>query len=127
DAPPQAHWPTRPAVELPAPGPVDATLTEALRARHTSRDLTGPLSAQQLSSLLWTAQSPTGSHHPYPSAGARYCARIRPVASNVRAGLIGGFYDDLAHDVLNLDGVNNPLVYLLPVAGQDPRRDDYGG
>src|SRR5204862_3134221 len=70
----------------------DTTLTEALRTRHTSRDLTGSLSAQQLSSLLWTAQSPTGSHHPYPSAGARYCARIRLVALNV-TGLTPGIYE----------------------------------
>jgi SagB-type dehydrogenase family enzyme len=30
-------------------------------------------------------------------------------------GLLGGFYDDLAHDVFLLDGVDDTLVYLLPV------------
>ncbi|MEU4769409.1 thiopeptide-type bacteriocin biosynthesis protein [Actinosynnema sp. NPDC023794] len=30
-------------------------------------------------------------------------------------GLVGGFYDDLAHDVFLLDGVDDTLVYLLPV------------
>ncbi|RKT54745.1 thiopeptide-type bacteriocin biosynthesis protein [Saccharothrix australiensis] len=30
-------------------------------------------------------------------------------------GMVGGFYDDLAHDVLLLDGVDDTLVYLLPV------------
>jgi SagB-type dehydrogenase family enzyme len=31
-------------------------------------------------------------------------------------GVIGGFYDDVAHDVLGLDGVDESLVYLLPLA-----------
>ncbi|MFE2752791.1 thiopeptide-type bacteriocin biosynthesis protein [Actinosynnema sp. NPDC059335] len=30
-------------------------------------------------------------------------------------GMVGGFYDDLAHDVFLLDGVDDTLVYLLPV------------
>ncbi len=37
-------------------------------------------------------------------------------AMNLHAGLIGGIYDDLAHDLLALDGVNDTLVYLIPVA-----------
>jgi thiopeptide-type bacteriocin biosynthesis protein len=37
-------------------------------------------------------------------------------AMDVSLGLIGGIYDDLAHDLLALDGVNDTLVYLLPVA-----------
>ncbi|MFS8097657.1 thiopeptide-type bacteriocin biosynthesis protein [Lentzea alba] len=34
----------------------------------------------------------------------------------IRTGLIGGFYDDIAHDVMGLDGVDDALVYLLPLA-----------
>jgi SagB-type dehydrogenase family enzyme len=37
-------------------------------------------------------------------------------AMNLNLGLIGGIYDDLAHDLLALDGVNDTLAYLLPVA-----------
>jgi SagB-type dehydrogenase family enzyme len=37
-------------------------------------------------------------------------------AQGLDMGLIGGIYDDLAHDLLTLDGVNDTLVYLLPVA-----------
>ncbi|ACU37745.1 thiopeptide-type bacteriocin biosynthesis protein [Actinosynnema mirum] len=38
-------------------------------------------------------------------------------ACGVRLGLFGGFHDDVAHDVLCLDGVDDVLVYLAPVAG----------
>ncbi|MET0133268.1 MAG: thiopeptide-type bacteriocin biosynthesis protein [Kibdelosporangium sp.] len=192
-------------VELPEPQPVPATLTMALHARHTSRGdaLTGSLTAQELATLLWTAQG----GRPYPSAGAQYIARLRVIALNVEGlepgcydteevgrtltwtgpapstkdlestsmwlgrdttalagtpavlalyvrvgalrqtygvralrfafaeaghlaqnlglvaaamnlgmGLIGGIYDDLAHDLLALDGVNDTVVYLIPVA-----------
>jgi thiopeptide-type bacteriocin biosynthesis protein len=37
-------------------------------------------------------------------------------AMGLGLGLIGGIYDDLAHDLLAVDGVNDVLVYLLPVA-----------
>lgn len=30
-------------------------------------------------------------------------------------GVLGGFYDDLAHDLFTLDGVDDTLVYLMPV------------
>ncbi|NUT50997.1 MAG: hypothetical protein HOV94_27390 [Saccharothrix sp.] len=33
----------------------------------------------------------------------------------VSLGMVGGFYDDLAHDLFLLDGVDDTLVYLLPV------------
>jgi hypothetical protein len=39
---------------------------------------------------------------------------------SLRMGVVGGFYDDVAHDVFGLDGVGEVLVYLLPVGG--PRR-----
>ncbi|WP_447001853.1 thiopeptide-type bacteriocin biosynthesis protein [Saccharothrix isguenensis] len=37
-------------------------------------------------------------------------------SSGLALGLVGGFYDDMAHDVLCLDGVDDTLVYLLPLA-----------
>jgi thiopeptide-type bacteriocin biosynthesis protein len=37
-------------------------------------------------------------------------------AMGLSMGTIGGIYDDLAHDLLALDGVNATLVYLLPIA-----------
>lgn len=196
-------------VELPEPEAVPASLTKALRARHTSREaaLSGELDAKQLATLLWTAQGADNGRRPYPSAGAQYCARLKVIALNVHGlepgcydtdevartlvwtgpcpsiedlettsmwfgpeatplagtpavlalyvrvgalratygiralrfafaeaghlaqnlglvaaamelsmGVIGGIYDDLAHDLLALDGVNDTLVYLLPVA-----------
>ncbi|HJP73909.1 MAG TPA: thiopeptide-type bacteriocin biosynthesis protein [Pseudonocardiaceae bacterium] len=38
-------------------------------------------------------------------------------AMSLPMGIIGGFYDDVAHDVFGLDGVSEVLVYLLPVGG----------
>lgn len=199
-------------VPLPEAAPVPGALADVLPARRTARgaELSGPLGAGQLATLLWTAQGalPDG-RRPYPSAGAQYTARLRVVAlrvtglepgvydvdetrralvrvapappvADVRAssmwfghgedrvdpattpallglyarigtlrktyglralrlafteaghlaqnlalvaastglalGVIGGFYDDLAHDVLCLDGVDETLVYLMPVA-----------
>ncbi|MBB5802069.1 thiopeptide-type bacteriocin biosynthesis protein [Saccharothrix ecbatanensis] len=201
-----------PDVPLPDAAPVSGALADALLARHTARgpELSGPLDARQLATLLWTAQGalPDG-RRPYPSAGARHSARLRVVAlrvtglepgvyevdevrrtlvhvapappvDDVRAssmwfgegegrvdpattpavlalytrigelraayglralrlafteaghlaqnlalvaassglalGMIGGFYDDMAHDVLCLDGVDDTLVYLMPLA-----------
>ncbi len=37
-------------------------------------------------------------------------------ATGLALGMIGGFYDDVAHDVFGLDGVDETLVYLLPLA-----------
>ena len=37
-------------------------------------------------------------------------------SSGLALGVIGGFYDDMAHDVLCLDGVDDVLVYLMPLA-----------
>ncbi|MCR3751808.1 thiopeptide-type bacteriocin biosynthesis protein [Lentzea californiensis] len=200
NAAPRQSWPSTTSL----PSTVD---TDTLRARRTSRDLTGDLNAEQLGTLLWNAMSPKDGRWPYPSAGAQYCARIRLIALDVdglargryevneveraltwfgeapsiddleatsmwfgpgttelagtpavlalyirlgalrqtyglralrfafteaghlaqnltvtaanlgiRTGLVGGFYDDIAHDVIGLDGVNDALVYFLPLA-----------
>ncbi|MGW4111074.1 thiopeptide-type bacteriocin biosynthesis protein [Actinosynnema sp. NPDC004786] len=37
-------------------------------------------------------------------------------STGLALGVLGGFYDDMAHDVLCLDGVDDALVYLMPVA-----------
>lgn len=202
------HW--LPHADLPAPREVTASLTDALRLRHSSHDWRGTIDARQLASLLWTAHGVLPGEElprrPYPSAGAAYCARIRVVALDVEGltpgcydvdevnrkllrtgpapsiadldatsmwfgpgasslaetpallalyvrngalreryglralrfafteaghlaqnlglvaaatglalGTIGGFYDDVAHDVLGLDGIDDTLVYLLPL------------
>ncbi|MET8764686.1 thiopeptide-type bacteriocin biosynthesis protein [Lentzea sp. NPDC004782] len=190
---------------------VDKALAGTFRARRTSRNLDGTLTADQLGTLLWTAMSPNDGRWPYPSAGAQYCARLRLLALRVdglapgryevnevdrtlirladapsiedleatsmwfgpgrtelgntpavlalhvrlgslrqtyglralrfafteaghlaqnltvtaanlgiRTGLVGGFYDDLAHDVIGLDGVDEALVYFLPLASENP-------
>ncbi|SER15548.1 thiopeptide-type bacteriocin biosynthesis domain-containing protein [Lentzea xinjiangensis] len=191
----------------PLESTVDEKLAGPLRSRRTSRDLRGTLGADRLGTLLWTSMSPADGRRPYPSAGARYCARLRLVALDVqglasgsyevdelgrtlvrlgdapsvedleatsmwfgegttelaatpavlalyirigelrrtyglralrfafteaghlaqnltvtaasqgiRTGLVGGFYDDIAHDVIGLDGVDDALVYFLPLA-----------
>jgi thiopeptide-type bacteriocin biosynthesis protein len=196
-------------VELPKPTDPVGSLVTVLRGRRTGlgEELTGPLTASGLATLLWTAQGMLDDgRRPYPSAGAQYSARLRLVALDVdglapgcydvdeerrtllalgpapstsdlantsmwfgeeltdparvpallglyvrlgalrrtyglRAmrlafteaghlaqnlalvaaatdlsmGVIGGFYDDVAHDVLGLDGVDDCLVYLLPI------------
>ncbi|MBW4717783.1 thiopeptide-type bacteriocin biosynthesis protein [Saccharothrix obliqua] len=209
-APAAPWWPT---VDLPAPRPRPGTLTDALAGRFTARgaQLSGPLDAERLATLLWTAQGALpDDRRPYPSAGAQHSARLRVVAwrvdglppgvydvdedarnlalvapapstsdmntasmwfgsnengmvdldttpalvapyarvGSLRAtyglralrlamteaghlaqnlalvaqdnglalGMVGGFYDDLAHDLLCLDGVDDLLVYLMPVA-----------
>ncbi|SDF79566.1 thiopeptide-type bacteriocin biosynthesis domain-containing protein [Lentzea fradiae] len=192
---------------VPLQSTVDEMLASAFRARRTSRELQGTLTADQLGTMLWTAMAPSDGRRPYPSAGARYCARLRLIAldvdglapgryevdetnrtlirlgdapsvddleatsmwfgkdrteltgtpavlalyvrigllresyglralrfafteaghlaqnltvtaahGNIRTGLVGGFYDDLAHDVIGLDGVDDTLVYFLPLA-----------
>ncbi|MEU0883441.1 thiopeptide-type bacteriocin biosynthesis protein [Lentzea sp. NPDC005914] len=200
-------WITLPGTPLKSE--VDTKLATTFRARRTSRDLDGTLTADQLGTLLWTAMSPQDGRWPYPSAGAQYCARLRLLALSVdgleparyevnevdrtlirlagapstedleatsmwfgkgttelgntpavlalyvkigtlrrtyglralrfafteaghlaqnltvtaanlgiRTGLVGGFYDDIAHDVIGLDGVDDALVYFLPLASQ---------
>ncbi len=211
--PQPSPWTTLPGTPLKSE--VDRELAATFRARRTSRDLAGTLTAAQLGTLLWTAMSPDDGRWPYPSAGAQYCARLKVMALDVvglaagryevnevdqtlirladapstedleatsmwfgegttelgdtpavlalyvkvgalrqtyglralrfafteaghlaqnltvtaahlgiRTGLVGGFYDDIAHDVIGLDGVDDTLVYFLPLASEDA--DDVG-
>lgn len=206
----------QPGIPLPEPQVLLNRLVRVLQHRETSRGagLSGHLYTKDLATLLWTAQGTNGFRRPYPSAGAKYAARIRVIALNIpglypgcydadeesrtlmwaapcplvedlettsmwfgpettplaetpavlalyvrlgvlretyglrglrfafmeaghlaqnlglvaaamglNLGLVGGIYDDLAHDLLNLDGVNDTLAYLMPVArlaSQDP-------
>ncbi|MEV4411026.1 thiopeptide-type bacteriocin biosynthesis protein [Catellatospora sp. NPDC049609] len=95
-----------PPTPLPAHEAPNATLVDVLRRRRSARGaLTGPVDAADLGTLLWTAYSvshheqitlPDGStyrfgHRPYPSAGAKYVARLRLIARDV-AGLAPGCY-----------------------------------
>ncbi|TCO56582.1 thiopeptide-type bacteriocin biosynthesis protein [Actinocrispum wychmicini] len=206
---PRHNGPRQPGIPLPEPQVLLNRLVKVLVARETGRgaQLAGHLYTKDLSTLLWTAQGAIGFRRPYPSAGAKYAARIRVIALNIpglypgcydadeesrtlqwaapcpsvedlettsmwlgpettplaetpavlalyvrlgvlretyglrglrfafmeaghlaqnlglvaaamglNLGLIGGIYDDLAHDLLNLDGVNDTLAYLMPVA-----------
>lgn len=94
-------------VALPAGPPPTSSLHQALTERVTARgQLTGPLAADTLGTLLWStlAEShhserllPDGTryvaaHRPYPSAGALYTARLRLIALDV-PGLAAGTYD----------------------------------
>jgi thiopeptide-type bacteriocin biosynthesis protein len=97
---------TRRRVELPAGPPPVAGLVHALRQRVSSRGrLTGPVTAADLGTLLWTAQGVLGTsefttpdetvhpvvHRPYPSAGGKYAARLSVIALDV-PGLDPGCY-----------------------------------
>ncbi|MFI1762264.1 thiopeptide-type bacteriocin biosynthesis protein [Streptomyces sp. NPDC020800] len=91
---------------LPAAALPDLSLTEALRRRSSVRGpLCGPLDAETLGGVLWSAYAEshtthqpltdgtvrTFRHRPYPSAGALYSVRVRLVALDV-AGLAPGTY-----------------------------------
>ncbi|MFH9862894.1 thiopeptide-type bacteriocin biosynthesis protein [Streptomyces sp. NPDC017202] len=106
--PPPAPSAAQLAAELPLPGlPLpQLSLAEALRRRSSARGpLSGPLDAETLGGVLWSAyaeshatQRPladggarTLRHRPYPSAGALYSVRVRLVALDV-AGLAAGTY-----------------------------------
>lgn len=62
---------------------------DALTSRVSTRGaLTGPLTAEDLGTLLWNAHAETHrtgghAHRPYPSAGALYTARLRLFAMSV--------------------------------------------
>ncbi|QQQ73380.1 thiopeptide-type bacteriocin biosynthesis protein [Saccharothrix sp. 6-C] len=108
DAAPEAPSLWLGTVDLPPGDPPAGSLVEALRSRRTGRgaDLGGPLDAARLATLLWTAQGAfDDGHRPYPSAGARYSARLRLVALDV-TGLAAGVYD--------VDEVGRRLVAVAP-------------
>jgi thiopeptide-type bacteriocin biosynthesis protein len=96
----------RPPTPLPSAAPPSMALGDVLRRRRSARGaLTGPLDATDLGTLLWTAHAishqeqvtlPDGTpytfgHRPYPSAGAKYVARLRLVVRDV-AGVAPGCY-----------------------------------
>lgn len=90
----------RPTVALTAGQPPSMSLIEAMTHRRSARgDLGGPTHAHELGTLLWTAYvgqagpDAQGYHpRPYPSAGAKYVARLRTVVFDVH-GLRPGVYD----------------------------------
>lgn len=85
---------------LPAAEPHTMPLDEAMTLRRSGHgDLGGAVHAAELGALLWPAYAgraePGGdgrTSRPYPSAGARYAARLRLVVREV-AGLAPGMYE----------------------------------
>lgn len=107
-SPPPAPSAARPAAERPLPAAAlpELSFAETLRRRVSVRGpLRGPLDAETLGGVLWSAYteshtthqpladgtSRTLRHRPYPSAGALYSVRVRLVALDV-AGLAAGTY-----------------------------------
>ncbi|WJK34969.1 thiopeptide-type bacteriocin biosynthesis protein [Solwaraspora sp. WMMA2065] len=105
-------------VPLPDGDPPRAALADVLRRRVSGRGrLTGPVTAEQLGTLVWSAHGvthrsqvplPNGdlydyAHRPYPSAGAAYAARMRLIVRDV-AGVAPGAYhvDDLDRQLWRL-------------------------
>ncbi|MEZ0090966.1 thiopeptide-type bacteriocin biosynthesis protein [Streptacidiphilus sp. EB129] len=87
-------------VALTGAEPPGMPLGEAMNRRVCARgDLGAPTSAEELGTLLWSAHaghaSPDSRGHvsrPYPSAGAKYVARLRLIVREV-AGLSPGLYE----------------------------------
>ncbi|MFD0591841.1 SagB/ThcOx family dehydrogenase [Catellatospora coxensis] len=95
----------RPPVPLPSHEAPRLPLADVLRTRRSARGALAGLQAEELGTLLWSAHAishheqitlPDGTpyrfgHRPYPSAGARYVARLRLVVRDV-AGVEPGCY-----------------------------------
>ncbi|GAB2962874.1 thiopeptide-type bacteriocin biosynthesis protein [Saccharothrix stipae] len=114
---PTATAPWWPDVPLPEGAPVSGSLADALLTRHTARgaEVSGPLDAGRLATLLWTAQGALADgRRPYPSAGARHSARLRVVAWRV-TGLEPGVYE-----------VDEARRTLVRVAAAPPAEDVRG-
>ncbi|WP_326554968.1 thiopeptide-type bacteriocin biosynthesis protein [Micromonospora sp. NBC_01813] len=107
-------------VPLPAGDPPRAALADVLRRRVSGRGrLTGPVTAAQLGTLLWSAHGVTHraqvpvpggglydyAHRPYPSAGAAYTARMRLIVRDV---------DGVAPGAYHVDDVDRQLWRLGP-------------
>ncbi|WP_051367197.1 thiopeptide-type bacteriocin biosynthesis protein [Hamadaea tsunoensis] len=100
-------------INLPSHELPPVSLAEAMRLRGSARGrITGPVSDVDLGTLLWSAHAVTHTqvmanfeypHRPYPSAGAKYVARVRLVVRDV-AGLEPGCY--------HVDPVGRRLAYL---------------
>lgn len=97
---PRRGSPTGPPVAPAAGEAPRMPLAEVLDRRTSGHgDLGGPVAAKDLGGLLWPAyaarpgQDAQGrASRPYPSAGARYAARLRLVVREV-AGLRAGLYE----------------------------------
>ncbi len=104
-------------VPLPSGEPVRTPLSDALTNRVSAHgDLGGTVTARELGTLLWSAVArPTlvsnqPSRRPYPSAGAKYAARLRLIVRDV-AGLPTNQYE--------VDAVSRTLLPLGPVPDDD--------
>lgn len=97
---------------LPIPEGVTSAPTLEVLHRRRSRRTFGPLSAEQLSSLLWfaaktlsTAREPSGfpwKHQPAPSGGGRHPVHILVMAPAVDRAAVH-LYEPEGHALLTLD------------------------
>ncbi|MEE4545898.1 lantibiotic dehydratase C-terminal domain-containing protein [Streptomyces sp. V4-01] len=46
---------------------------------------------------------------------------LTAVAAGLSLGMVGGFHDDVAHELFLLDGIDDVLAYLLPIGRPAPR------
>lgn len=114
-----------PLHELSEVDPADVPLMTALQRRRSARgDMTGPLSARQIGSLLWTSMAATGitmvrgtdgndypiTHRPHPSAGSRHSVRVRILALDV---------DGLQQGTYHVDWERRGLLQLAPAPDAD--------
>jgi SagB-type dehydrogenase family enzyme len=90
-----------PGTRLPDALPIAVPLGTALAGRVTGRgELGGTVTAQDLGTLLWSAYASPAGHDrrtgyqqwPYPSAGAKYVARLRLIVRSVE-GVAPGHYE----------------------------------
>ena len=116
----QEGAPATQAIKLPVAATSSITLDDTLKQRVSSRNLTGPpLSLQELSQLLWSAQ---GENRPnrrtVPSAGARYPLELYVIVANSRALAEGVYkYSPKDHSLTKVkDG--NPKSILEKTAGR---------
>jgi thiopeptide-type bacteriocin biosynthesis protein len=124
---------------LPA-GPLpEMSLHSALTGRTSARGpLSGPLTAAQLGTLLWSAHAESHcserqlsdgtvrafSHRPYPSAGALYTARLRLIVLDVD-GLRAGTYECVPqHRSLARIGPAPSVAEIKPLSSYFTRSPD---
>ena len=116
------------SIELPTPTlKGDMSLEEALSLRRSRRNLvSGSLTIQQVSQILWAAQGITakGRYRTAPSAGALYPIELYAVVVDIE-GLAQGMYHYSPQEHSLLQRMEGPLAKKVAKAalGQEPLKD----